>query len=163
MTRLIRELLRPYRGRLAVILLAMPTLTWNDDGIIAQQLYKYMWQRAVLSRNALEEKHRERPVFIFSDEAQDTVSADGQFFGMSRSSKCCPVYLTQTLPAYYAKIGGDNPRDAAHDLVGKLITHIYHSNACPETNEYASRMIGKVMTRRGNYSSGSSKSLNVGM
>jgi hypothetical protein len=85
------------------------------------------------------------------------------FFGMARSSKCCPVYLTQSLPAYYAKIGGDNPRDAAHDLVGKFITHIYHSNACPDTNEYASRMIGKVMTRRGNYSSGNSKSLNFGM
>ncbi len=37
----------------AVIVLAMPTTTWNEDGIIAQQIFKYMWQRAVLGRNSL--------------------------------------------------------------------------------------------------------------
>jgi hypothetical protein len=148
----------------AIILLAMPTTTWNEDGIIAQQLFKYMWQRAVLSRNSLAQEHRERPVFIWSDESQETVhSYDGEFIGMSRASKCCPVYLTQSLPTYYAKMGGDNPRDAAHALVGKFMTHIYHSNACPETNEYASRMIGKVVTRRGNFNTGSSQSINEGM
>ena len=148
----------------AIILLAMPTLTWNEDGVIAQQLFKYMWQRAVLSRNALAEKHRERPVFLWSDESQETVSSyDGEFMSMCRDSKCCVTYLTQSLPTYYAKMGGDNPRDAAHALVGKFMTHIYHSNACPDTNEYASRMIGKVTTRRGNYSSGTSQSTNTGM
>ena len=142
----------------AIIVLAMPTLTWNEDGIIAQQLFKYMWQRAVLSRNSLAQVHRERPVFLWSDEAQETVSPyDGEFLSMCRASKCCVTYLTQSLPTYYAKLGGDNPRDAAHALVGKFMTHIYHSNACPETNEYAARMIGKVTKRRGNYSSGTSK------
>ena len=148
----------------AIILLAMPTLTWNEDGVIAQQLFKYMWQRAVLSRNALAQMHRERPVFLWSDEAQETVSSyDGEFLSMCRGSKCCVTYLTQSLPTYYAKMGGDNPRDAAHALAGKFMTHIYHSNACPDTNEYASRTIGKVTTRRGNYSSGTSQSTNVGM
>ncbi len=148
----------------AIILLAMPTTTWNEDGIIAQQLFKYMWQRAVLGRNSLADEHRERPVFIWSDEAQDTVHPyDGEFIGMSRASKCCPVYLTQSLPTYYAKMGGDNPRDAAHGLVGKFVTHIYHSNPCPETNEYASRMIGKAVTRRNNFNAGSSQSFNEGM
>lgn len=148
----------------AIIVLAMPTLSWNEDGIIAQQLFKYMWQRAVLSRNGLAQKHRERPVFLWSDEAQETVSSyDGEFLSMCRGSKCCVTYLTQSLPTYYAKMGGDNPRDAAHALVGKFMTHIYHSNACPETNEYAARMIGKVTTRRGNYSSGTSETMNVGM
>ena len=148
----------------AIIVLAMPTLTWNEDGIIAQQLFKYMWQRAVLSRNSLAPEHRERPVFLWSDEAQETVhSYDGEFLGLSRESKCCPVYLTQSLPAYYAKMGGDNPRDAAHSLVGKFMTHIYHANACPETNEFASRMIGKEMTRRRNVNVGSSQNFNEGM
>ena len=94
----------------AVIVLAMPTLTWNEDGIIAQQLFKYMWQRAVLSRNSLPEKHRERPLFLFSDEAQDTASTyDGEFLAMCRGSKCSVCYLTQSLPTYYSKMGGDNP------------------------------------------------------
>ena len=64
----------------AVIVLAMPTLTWNEDGVIAQVLFKYLWQRAALSRNSLAPEHRERPIFLFSDEAQETVhSYDSEF------------------------------------------------------------------------------------
>jgi hypothetical protein len=37
----------------AVICLAMPSLTWNEDAIIAQQLFKYAFQTSVLSRNNL--------------------------------------------------------------------------------------------------------------
>lgn len=148
----------------AVIVLAMPTLTWNEDGVIAQQLFKYMWQRGVLARNALDEKHRERPVFLWSDEAQETVSSyDFEFQSMCRASRCCTVYLTQSLPTYYAKIGGDNPRDAAHALVGKFATQVFHSNSCAETNEYAARTIGKVIKRRVNYSAGVSQSASYGM
>src|SRR4029077_10956201 len=100
----------------------------------------------------------------WSDEAQETVhSYDGEFLGLARESKCCPVFLTQSLPVYYAKMGGDNPRDAAHSLEGKFITHIYHANACPETNEFAARMIGKEVTRRRNFNAGNSQSLNEGM
>jgi uncharacterized membrane protein YgcG len=147
-----------------IIVLAMPTLTFNEDGIIAQQLFKYMWQRAVLSRNGLAEKHRERPVFLWSDEAQETVSSyDGEFLGLCRGSKCCITYLTQSLPAYFSKIGGDNPRDAATNLVGKFKTNIFHSNACAETNEYASRVLGKVVKRRGNYSAGEGQTYSSGM
>jgi len=148
----------------AIILLAMPTLIWNEDGVIANQLFKYMWQRAVLGRNGLAQIHRERPVFLWSDEAQETVNSyDGEFLSMCRGSKCCVTYLTQSLPTYYAKMGGDNPRDTAHALVGKFNTHIYHSNACQETNDFAARTLGRVLTRRGNYSTGNSESVNVGM
>ena len=148
----------------AVVVLAMPTLTWNEDGIIAQQLFKYMWQRAVLGRNALAREHQERPVFLWSDEAQETVNSyDFEFQSMCRGSRCCTVYLTQSLPTYYAKIGGDNPRDAAHALVGKFGTQVFHSNSCADTNEYAARTIGKVITRRANYSAGVSQSANYGM
>lgn len=148
----------------AVIVLAMPTLTWNEDGAIAQVLFKYMWQRAVLTRNSLEEKHRARPLFLFSDESQETVSSyDGEFLGMCRDSKCCVLYMTQSLPAYFSKIGGDNPRDAAMNLVGKFMTHVYFSNGCAETNEFAARTIGKVIKRRANYSAGENRNVNYGM
>jgi len=30
------------------------------------------------------------------------------------------------------------------------MTHVYCSNGCPDTNEYASRMIGKVAMQRRN-------------
>jgi hypothetical protein len=147
-----------------VICLAMPTLTWNEDGVIAQQLFKFLWARSVLARNSLEEKHRERFLFLWSDESQEVVSSyDGEFLSMCRGSRCAVTYLTQSLPNYYSKMGGDNPRDAAHTLAGKFMTHVFCSNACPETNEFASRMIGKVVTRRGNYSNGTSENINVGM
>ncbi len=151
-----------YHG--AVIVLAMPTLTWNEDGAVGQVLFKYMWQRAALARSGLAPEHQARPIFIVSDEAQETVhSYDEAFLSASRDRKICPVALTQSLPSYYARIGGDSPRDAANSLVGKYTTHVYFSNTCPETNEYASRMIGKQMTRRGNYSTGNSQSFNQGM
>lgn len=103
-------------------------------------------------------------MFLWSDEAQETVNSyDGEFISICRSSKCCPAYLTQSLPAYCAKMGGDSPRDAAHALVGKFTTHVYHANACLETNEYASRMIGKEVARRRNVSVGSSSNFNEGM
>jgi len=147
-----------------IIVLAMPTLTWNEDGVIAQVLFKYLWQRAALARNSLAPQHRERPIFSFCDEAQETVhSYDGEFLSVCRSSKVCPVAMTQSLPAYYARIGGDNPRDAAHALVGRYAGHVYFSNGCVETADYASRMIGRVMTRRGNWSSGSAENVNLGM
>ncbi len=148
----------------AVIVLAMPTLTWNEDGVIAQQLFKYMWQRAVLSRNSLDAKHRERPVFLWSDEAQETVgSYDFEFQSMCRASRCCTVFLTQSLPTYFAKIGGDNPRDAAQALVGKFATQVFFSNACAETNEYAAKTIGRVMKRHASCNTSTSQSVNDGM
>lgn len=147
----------------AVVVLAMPTLSWGEDAIIAQHLFKFLWQRAILSRNGLDPKHRECPLFLYSDEAQETVNSyDGEFLSVCRGSKTSVIFLTQSLPTYFAKIGGDNPRDAALALVGKFGTHIYHSNACAETNEFASRTIGKVLKRRGNYSRGTSRSTNSG-
>jgi hypothetical protein len=148
----------------AVIVLAMPTLTWNEDGVVAQVIFKYIFLREALARNSLAPKHRERPIFCYCDEAQETVHPyDGDALSVGRSSKLCPVSMTQSLPAYYSRIGGDNPRDAAHALAGRYLTHVYFTNACPETNDFASRMIGRVVRRRGNYSSGTSASFNVGM
>jgi TraM recognition site of TraD and TraG len=148
----------------AVICLAMPSLTWNEDGIIAQQLFKYAFQRSVLSRNALAKQHRDRFVFLWSDEAQEFVNSyDAQFLSLCRGSRCCVVNLTQSLPTYYSKMGGSTPREDAQALVGKFMSHIYGANSCPDTNEYASRVIGKVLTRRRNSSRGRAENFNIGM
>ncbi|WP_263377228.1 type IV secretory system conjugative DNA transfer family protein [Granulicella aggregans] len=148
----------------ACILLAMPTLTWNTDGVIAQKILKFFTQRAILNRNSLAPEHRERSVFLFSDEAQETVTSyDGEFLSVCRDSRACVVNLTQSLPNYYSKMGGDMPRDAAHQLVGKFGHFLFHSNSCPDTNEYAARVIGKAVTQRKSYNKGSSANLNFGM
>lgn len=103
-------------------------------------------------------------MFLWSDEAQEFVNSyDGQFLGLCRDSRCCVVYLTQSLPTYYSKMGGSTAREDAQTLVGKFTTRVYGANLCPDTNEYASRVIGKVLTRRKNGSRGKADNFNIGM
>jgi len=139
----------------AIIVMDMSALTWNEDGVIAQQLFKFMWQRAVLSRNGLHPRQRDRPVFLWADEAQYFVNSfDADFQSTCRSSRACTVYLTQSLPTYYAKMGGESARDKANMLLANFVTKIFHNNADPETNRWASETIGRVIQRRGTYSEG---------
>ncbi len=148
----------------AIIIMDMSALTWNEDGIIAQQLFKFMWQRAVLARNGLEPKHRERPVFLWADESQYFVNAfDTDYQSTCRASRACTVYLTQSLPTYYAKIGGDNAKHKADMLLANFVTKIFHNNADPETNRWAADTIGRSIQRRGTYNEGQSFSRSHGM
>jgi len=148
----------------AIIIMDMSALTWNEDGIIGQQLFKFMWQRAVLARNALDPKHRDRPVFCWADEAQFFVNdADAMFQSTCRSSKACTVYLTQSLPTYYARIGGDNAKHKADMLLANFVTKIFHNNADPETNKWAAETIGRSLQQRHNYGEGQSRGRNTGV
>lgn len=148
----------------AIIVMDMSALTWNEDGIIAQQLFKYMWQRAVLSRNALPPQHRDRPVFLWADEAQYFVNSfDTDFQSTCRSAKACTVYLSQSLPTYYAKMGGEQAKHRADMLLANFVTKIFHNNADPETNKWAADTIGRIIQRRGSYSEGESYSRSAGM
>lgn len=148
----------------AIILLAMPTVVWNEDGIVAQQLFKYATQRAVLSRNALPARHRERPVFIYADEAQMFFnSADPEFLSQSRSSRCASIYLTQSLPTLYAKIGGENAKHTGDMLLAQFGTKVFGNNSCPETNRFAADTIGRSVQRRATRSEGESTGWNAGM
>ena len=148
----------------AIIVMDMSALTWNEDGIIGQHLFKFMWQRAILARNALEPQHRDRPVFLWADESQYFVNAfDTDFQSTCRSARACTVYLTQSLPTYYAKMGGDQPKHAADMLLANFVTKIFHNNADPETNRWAADTIGRVLQRRASYSEGSSSGYSHGM
>lgn len=150
----------------AIIVMAMPALTWNDDGIIGQQLFKFMWQRAVESRNGLDRSQQERPVFLWADEAQYFVNVkDDEFLSTCRASRACVVFLTQTLPTYYARLGKDRT-DAADGLVGKFNTQVFHLNACSRTNRFAADLIGRDLqirrTTGQSVSSGRSRGMNEG-
>jgi hypothetical protein len=148
----------------AIILMDMSALTWNEDGIIGQQLFKFMWQRAVLARNALPPAQRARPVFLWADESQYFVNAfDADFQSSCRSSLACTVYLTQSLPTYYARMGGHDAKARADMLLANFVTKIFHNNADPETNRWAADTIGRSIQRRGNYSEGSSRGHSMGM
>lgn len=147
----------------AIIILNMPALTRNEDGIIAQQLFKYMWQRTVLTRNALPKKQQERPVFLYADEAQYFINSyDAEFLSTCRGSRCCTVFLSQNLPTFYAKIGGANAHDRVHHLLGNFGTKVWHNNSCAETNEWAAKTLGRILHRRGNASDSYGVSSNWG-
>lgn len=147
----------------AVIIMNMPTLTWNHDGIIGQQLFKFIWERAVESRNGLEQQHRERPVFLWADEAQYFVNVkDESFLSTCRGSKACVVFLTQSLPTYYSQLGKDRS-DAGDGIVGKFNTQIFHQNGDFRTNEFASKLVGRGIQHRqtAGHSAGSTTSQGV--
>ena len=131
----------------AVVILALPVLSHNEDGIVAQQLFKFLWQRAVESRNGLAPQFRDRAVFLYADESQYFTSTyDDQFLSTCRGSKACVVYMTQSLPTYYAMLGKEKS-DAVDGFLGKFNTHIFHLNPDPRTNAYASSLIGRGIQR----------------
>jgi len=130
----------------AVIIMGFPTLSYHEEGTVTQGLFKLMFQRAVESRNGLAQQFRERPLFLYADESQEFISAyDDKFLANCRSSKCAVVYLSQTLPTYFAQLGNDKS-DAIDGFVGKFGTKVFHLNACPRTNKYAADLIGKGTT-----------------
>jgi uncharacterized membrane protein YgcG len=132
----------------ALIIVAMPALSMQSDGVIANVLMKSCWQRAVQARNALDPIHRERPIFLWADEAHTFVaSGDDEFLSMCRGSRACVVYLSQSLPSYYSKLGHDKV-DAADGLIGKFANQIFHLNPCNRTNTFASQLIGRGLQLR---------------
>lgn len=132
----------------SIIILAFPTLFYNEEGIVAQTLFKFLFQRAMESRNSLAPSFKERPVFLYADEAQFFVGAyDDAFLSTCRGSKCAVVYLTQSLPTYYAMLGREKS-DAVDGFVGKFNSKIFHLNADPRTNSYASSLIGRGLQIR---------------
>lgn len=147
-----------------IILLNMPALTLNEDGIIAQQLFKYMWQRAVLARNSLPRAQQERFVFLWADEAQYFINSyDAEFLSTCRGSRACVVFMSQNLPSFYATMGGENARDRVHQLLGNFATKIWCSQSCSETNDWASRTIGRSLQQRSNHSTSTGTNQSFGM
>lgn len=82
-------------------------------------------------------------------------SYDAEFLSTCRGSKACTVFLSQSLPTYYAKVVGENARDRVHHLLGNFATKVFHSQGCAETNEWAARSIGRSVQRRASYNEGS--------
>ena len=77
------------------LLVAWPDLQLGRDGLLGLVL----WHMGAAVRYIM-------PQLLWSDEAQETVTSyDGEFQSLCRGSKCCTVYLTQSLPTYYSKNG----------------------------------------------------------
>lgn len=138
----------------AVIVLDMPIREYGKVGIIAQRLFKYMWQRAMLRRHMAENC---RPVMLFCDEAQNFLdNFDFLFQAESREARVASVYITQNISNYYAVLGNKS-RDEANALLANFQTKIFHANNDPITNQWAAEAIGHTQNYRRSWSAGNNE------
>jgi hypothetical protein len=148
----------------AILILNLPVLEWNEDGVIAQQIIKYAWQRVMLSRNALPPAYRDRLVGCYVDEAQAFINSfDREFLSLSRSSRCTSIFITQSIPSVISTIGGDNPKHQADALFAQFGTKVFCNNSCPETNRFAAETVGRVLHRRASFSESESTGRSGGL
>lgn len=129
------------RGKIIVI--DLPVLIYDETGRDAQNLWKYLWQRAMQRRKLT---NSSRPVCLWADEFQNFINPekDVQFQSIAREYRACAVYITQNLPNFYLNCGGgEMGKIRFKALAGNLSTKFFHANADMETNEYAADLIGK--------------------
>lgn len=127
-----------------IIILDFSVKEFLDLGIMAQSIFKLLFQQAIERRNV--EKYP-RPVFLWADEAQYFVNPYDQIFlTTARSSRAATVFLSQNMSNYYAVMGsGSDAKARVDSLMGNLATKIFHANSDAVTNEYASRLIGSTV------------------
>ena len=132
-----------------IIVLDFPIKEFLDAGIIAQSVFKLLFQQAVERRNV---EQYPTPVFLWCDEAQYFINPYDQIFlTTARSSRTATVFLSQNISNYFAVMGsGSDAKARVDSLMGNLCTKIFHANSDAETNEYASRLIGNALTQLSN-------------
>lgn len=125
-----------------IIVLDFPVKEYLDSGIIAQSIFKLLFQQSIERRNT---KEKPNPIFLWVDEAQYFINPYDQIFlTTARSSRTSTVFLSQSISNYFAVMGsGSDAKARVDSLMGNLTTKIFHANSDAETNEYASRLIGK--------------------
>lgn len=122
----------------AIIVLDIPTRK-NPAGVIAQQIFKLLWQ---LSMESEQITKKTRPVFCWVDECQFFMNSyDTEHLSVCREQKVCNVFITQDMPTYYARLPSEKEAEA---LLNKFGVRIFHATTDAETARYASEVIGKV-------------------
>jgi hypothetical protein len=133
-----------------IIVVDLPVKGFSEVGVLAQVLWKQVWQRAAERRNI---QAHPTPTFLWADESQHFITKyDATFQMTSRSARAMTVYLTQSLPNYYALMS----RHETDSLLANLATRIWHRNSCVVTNAAAAETIAK--SRQYRWSSGTSLS-----
>ena len=143
-----------------IIVMALPVLTMNEEAMIGQQLFQFLWMRAVESRNGLGTQFSERPVFLYADECQYFVTSYWDtFLSTCRGSRCAVIAMTQSLPTLYAQLGKDKD-DFVDGLTGKFLTKLFFLNSCPRSNKWASELIGRGVKIRKTVSQNVTQAMN---
>ncbi|TXI24146.1 MAG: hypothetical protein E6Q61_05435 [Nitrosomonas sp.] len=145
-----------------IIVVGIPVLTYQEDGVIANVLWKLLFQRMVDSRNGLAPQFRETPLFLYGDEMHyfTSTASDDLFLSTCRSSRCAVIAMSQSVPTFYAQMGKDKS-DSVDGYLGKFGTKVFCLQADPRTNKYAADLIGKGLKSRKSSSVASSKGINT--
>ncbi|SMF97933.1 hypothetical protein SAMN02949497_0331 [Methylomagnum ishizawai] len=149
----------------AVIVLDFPLKIWERGGILAQQIFKFAWQRAIERRPVTK---KTRPCFLWADECQLFMSSyDAEFQSTARSSHVCAVSLTQSLPAlYHAASGTGHPEHTVNAYLTNFQTKIIHACQDHQTMKWAADLIGRGIHHRKGWNesttTGTNRSASVG-
>lgn len=132
-----------------ILVLDLPTRKFGTAGVIAQQIFKMLWQLAMERETVTDET---RPVFAFIDECQFFINSyDAEHLSVCRQQRVCNIFLTQDLPTYYAKIPS---KSTAESLLNKFGTRIFHATTDVQTAQYAADLGGRVTRYQASESEG---------
>lgn len=125
------------------VLIDLAISEWSDIGSFVAAGWKYLAQKSILRRVADVDSN---VVTIWGDEAQTILTSfDAHFLAQCRSHRGCMVYLSQSLPGYYAALGGENGKRSVDALQASFNLKIFHALGDLETATWASGLIGKSL------------------
>ena len=128
--------------------------SWGKIGQYAAGIIKYCFQMMIERREDISSQTA-RPVFLWADECQFfAIENDQKFQTTARSSRTISVFATQNLGNLFDGYG----KDKAYSLLGNLGAKFFCQNGEFETNEWASKSIGREIICRKSRNIGDSKS-----
>ncbi len=131
-----------FRG--AIIILDLPIKEFHQTGQFIQVLFTRLWQQAAERRDL---KLFPRPLFYFSDEAQNYLTRQSPLFASTaRGARVASVLLTQNLDSLQSQIG----KADSEALLGNCNLKIWCCNDHVSTNEWAAKTIGQLWGLTGN-------------
>lgn len=141
-----------------VLLLVDLPSSVSRSNVVAQMIFKLIWQQAAL-RRAETNADGARPIFLWCDESHLTVTPfDATFQSLCRARRVAYVALTQNLNSYYHRLPAPKSEATAKALIGLFQTQIFHAQADVDTIEHAVKLFGQEVVRRYSDAEGTSTS-----
>ena len=110
-----------------IVVLAMNVAEYPKVASTIAAYLKLDFQAEVQQRTSISRQlNRSRPLFFICDEYQEFVTGrDGNFYGVSRESRCCSIVASQSYTSLLKALGGDNPafETLLQNLISKIVLH----------------------------------------